>query len=281
MAIRLLLTDIDGTVLPRGAERVSERLVRAMRAAVDAGMLVGPCSGRGYSWVQPFFWNDPACYATCVATNGLQVYLGGECVLQKTLPADGLARMLDVVRSTLRAGMLVFDGALPLLVHGDRDDLARVFPAYGASCKRVDSLPDFPVIKANVFTGGSPEDSVALVGRINAEVASLDVDHAMSCFSNVMPRGWNKGAAIRWLCEREGIAPEEVVAFGDANNDLSMFAAVPNSVAVAGATPDAAAAARWHIGRCEDDAVAAAIERIVAGAELCDAARPTQPVSCS
>jgi hydroxymethylpyrimidine pyrophosphatase-like HAD family hydrolase len=44
-----------------------------------------------------------------------------------------------------------------------------------------------------------------------------------------------------------------------------MFEAVPNSVAVANATDEAAAAARWHIGRCEDDAVALAIEALVAG----------------
>ena len=58
---------------------------------------------------------------------------------------------------------------------------------------------------------------------------------------------------------------DEVVVFGDADNDLPMFAAVENPVAVAGATPEAAEAARWHIGACEDDAVAAAIEALAAG----------------
>ena len=55
------------------------------------------------------------------------------------------------------------------------------------------------------------------------------------------------------------------MVFGDAGNDLPLFSAVPNSVAVANAQPEAAAAARWHIGRCEDDAVAAAIEALAAG----------------
>ena len=53
--------------------------------------------------------------------------------------------------------------------------------------------------------------------------------------------------------------------FGDAGNDLAMFEVVGHPVAVAGATPEAAAAARWHIGRCEDDAVAQAIEALAAG----------------
>ena len=46
----------------------------------------------------------------------------------------------------------------------------------------------------------------------------------------------------------------------------TLLEAVPNSVAVAGATPEAAATARWHVGACEDDAVAAAIEALAAGA---------------
>lgn len=265
MSVRLILADIDGTVLPRGAERVSERTVAAFRAAADAGILVGPSSGRGYAWVQPFFWNDAACYRTCIATNGLQVYTQGHCALQKTLPPEALAAMSAIVASEPRAGLLVFDGAKPLLLHGDRDDLTRVFPNYGKTCEKVDALPDFPVVKANVYTGGTADDAAQLVARINAEVVALDVDRALPTFSNVMPRGWNKGAAIEWLCEREGIDLADVVVFGDADNDLSMFAAVPNSVAVSGATAPAAAAARWHIGACEDDAVAAAIEALVAG----------------
>jgi hydroxymethylpyrimidine pyrophosphatase-like HAD family hydrolase len=44
-----------------------------------------------------------------------------------------------------------------------------------------------------------------------------------------------------------------------------MLAHTPNGVAVEGSAPDAAAAARWHIGRCEDEAVAAAIEALAAG----------------
>jgi hydroxymethylpyrimidine pyrophosphatase-like HAD family hydrolase len=38
--------------------------------------------------------------------------------------------------------------------------------------------------------------------------------------------------------------------------------AVPNSVAVANATPEAAAAARYHIGRCDEDGVAKALEEL-------------------
>ena len=265
MAIKLILTDIDGTILPRGQHAVSPRTVAAFHAALDAGIFVGPASGRGYAWIPDFFGGDTACCATALATNGMQVYVRGEKVMEQTLPPAALERIRQIVAETPRAGLLVFDELTPLLVMGAVSDLSVAFPSYAKKCVVTEGLPDFPVVKANVFVGTSADDAAALVARLNAEVTELDVDRALPTYSNVQPRGWNKGAAVRWLAERLGVGLDEVVVFGDADNDLPMLTAVPNSVAVAGATPEAAAAARWHVGACEDDAVAAAIEALAAG----------------
>lgn len=264
-SVRLVLTDIDGTILPRGAREVSSRTRAAFRAAREAGIEVGPASGRGYAWATGFFGDDVSCCSTVLATNGMQIYLHGEKALERTLPADALARVRAIVAETPHAGLLVFDDATPLLVEGSREDLAPAFPAYAEACVGTPELPAFPVVKANVYVGTTPDDMAALVARLNAEVTELFVDRAMPTFSNMQPRGWNKGAAVRWLAERLGVGLDEVVVFGDADNDLPMFEAVPNSVAVSGATPEAAAAARWHIGACEDDAVAEAIEALARG----------------
>ena len=265
MGTRLILTDIDGTILPRGRHEVSARTVAAFRAAIDAGLWVGPASGRGYAWIPDFFGGDAACCATALATNGMQVYLGGEKVMEQTLEPDALERLRKIVAATPGAGLVCFDDATPLLVEGSRDVLAAHFPAYAERCRETRALPDFPVVKANVFTGAGEWAAAELVARLNAEVPELDVDRAMPTYSNIMPRGWNKGAAVAWMAERLGVELDDVVVFGDADNDLPMFSAVRNSVAVAGATPEVAAAARWHVGACEDDAVAAAIEALAAG----------------
>lgn len=263
--IRLILSDIDNTILPRGAERVSPRTVAAFRAAIGAGLLVGPSTGRGISWIPPFFGGDAACCATAVATNGLQIYLGGEKVLEKTLDPEALEHLRALVAEVPHAGLIVFDGGTPLLVEGSRDDLRVAFPAYGEACVPVDRLPDKPVIKCNVFSNLDEPQMAELVRMLNAEVPELDIDRALPNSSNVMKHGWNKGAAVRWLCDRLGIGLDEVVVFGDADNDLPMFHAVPNAVAVANATRPAAEAARWHIGACADDAVAGAIEALARG----------------
>ena len=265
MAVKLILTDIDGTILPAGEKTVSPRTVAAIHAALDAGIAVGPASGRGYAWIPDFFGGDAACCATALATNGLQVYVGGEKVMEQTLDRGALERLRAIVSETPHAGLACFDGLTPLVAAGTRDDLTRAFPVYGARCVELGRLPDFAVVKANVFSGAGSDAMADLVARLNAEIAAFDVDRAMPAYSNVMPRGWNKGSAVRWLVERLGVGLDEVVVFGDANNDLPMFSVVPNSVAVSGASAEVLAAARWHIGACEDDAVAGVIEALARG----------------
>lgn len=265
MAVKLILTDIDGTILPYGNKQVSERCRAAFHAAMDAGILVGPASGRFFSWIPNFFGGDEACCQTALATNGMQVYLDGQKVLQKELPAVELARIMEVLRDVPRAGLLVFEGSTPLLVQGRREDLAIAFPAYAKTCEDADVLPREGITKANVFLVGDLERTREVVSMLDAVSPALDLDVPQPMFSNVVPAGWSKGSALLWLCERVGVRPEETVVFGDAGNDLQMFAVTPNSVAVANALPEAASAARYHIGDVRDDAVPAAIEALARG----------------
>lgn len=265
MAVRLLLSDIDGTILPKGATRVSERTLSVFRLAMDAGLYAGPASGRGRDWIPPFFGGDEALCATCLATNGLQVYLDGELVHEECQPREALEAVVPVVESTPGAGLICFDGPTPLLVAGRRQDLARSFEAYARTCVESAGVPGFPVVKAAVFVAADMDGTQELVARLREEVPALDFDLALPGYSNVMPHGYDKGTGVRLLCDELGIGVDEVVAFGDADNDLPMFSVVRDSVAVANSTPEAAAAARWHIGRCEEDAVAVAIEAVARG----------------
>ena len=262
--IKLILSDIDGTILPYGAACVSERTRRAFHAALDAGIHIGPASGRGFSYVPRAFGGDAACTATCLATNGMQVYLDGQLVHQAALPPEPLAHMAELLRDIDHAGLLCFEDGAPLLVEGDVADLAMSFPSYAQASRDVDGVPDHPIEKANVFVGGTMQDTQAVLEFLRANVDGLDFNLPMVGFLNILPVGWSKAGGIDVLCAELGIGLDQVVVFGDGGNDVEMLEHVPNSVAVEDAAPEAAAAARWHIGRCEEDSVAQVIEDIVA-----------------
>ena len=262
--MRLIMTDIDGTILPWGDQVVPEETRQAIREAQAAGCVVGPASGRARQWIAPFFEGEEECYGTCIAVNGLEVWVDGELALKKTMDSAALERVAEVLSEVPGAGLLCFVGGDPILVTGERADLSAAFPRYGAICSE-GPVPAGAVEKANVFVNGDLAETRSVVARFNDEVNGLDFDVAQPGFSNVMPAGWNKGQALLWLRDRLGVAPEDVFVFGDAGNDLALFAATENSVAVANALPEAAAAARWHIGPVQEGSMAAAIRALAAG----------------
>ena len=96
---------------------------------------------------------------------------------------------------------------------------------------------------------------------VNARIPELSLvfPSMKATVIDVSPAGWDKGSAVRVMAEAMGIGLDEVAVFGDSQNDLAMIQSVPNSVAVSNASPEVAAAARWHIGACADDAVADAL----------------------
>ncbi|MCC6103052.1 MAG: HAD family hydrolase [Atopobiaceae bacterium] len=260
--IRLILTDIDNTILPHGESRVSERTVSSFHRALDAGIHIGPASGRGIDWIPPFFGGDATCCSTCLATNGLQVYLDGRLIHEEHSARSALREAATILKEVPHAGLLCFKGGTPLLVTGEREDLAAVFPTYARVCVPVEDVPDFPIIKSNVFISSDDKTARELVARLNREVEGLDFDYALPGFSNIMPHGYNKGTGVCMLCDALGIDTSEAVVFGDAENDLPMFSVVPDCVAVANAQSSVRDAARWHIGPCDEDAVAQAVEAL-------------------
>lgn len=262
--MKLLLSDIDGTLLPWGHHVVSQHTRTVLHRALDAGLIVGPASGRGYAWIRRIFDHDDACYATALATNGMQIYYQGKQLYEKKLPLEALEHICTISASFPHTGLLCFDGSEPLLVAGEARDVARSFPDY-ASCHAASVGALQRVIKASVFCGAGPDDHRAYVEELRREIPELDIDFSRPTFSNVMPAGWNKGTAVTYLQTYLGIDPYDVFVFGDADNDIPMFQAVENSVAVSTATPQAAAAARWHIGSADEEAVPAALECFIAG----------------
>lgn len=172
---------------------------------------------------------------------------------------------MDVLAEEPGAGIVAFDGTVPYLCCGDVGDLTAVMPGYAKACRPLGCLPDFDALKVNVFAPRDMPATVEFCERLNRSIEGIDFDVPMAGYLNIMPAGWNKGTALQFLCDHVGISVEEAVVFGDAGNDLTMFRVAGHPVAVGNATPEASAAARWHIGRCEDDAVAAAIEALAAG----------------
>jgi hydroxymethylpyrimidine pyrophosphatase-like HAD family hydrolase len=78
------------------------------------------------------------------------------------------------------------------------------------------------------------------------------------------PEG-TKASALRFLCERWGIQPERVLAFGDADNDIDMLRFAGHGVAVGGMTSEVREAADRVVPGVNEDGVASYVETLLGG----------------
>ena len=73
----------------------------------------------------------------------------------------------------------------------------------------------------------------------------------------------DKASALRDLCRRHGVAPEDVAAIGDGMNDLAMLAFAGIAVAPANARPAVLEYADLVVPTNDEDGVARALEVLV------------------
>lgn len=278
MPIRLIATDLDGTLL-RPDLSVSPRTRRALAAARAAGLGTVPVTARQPHGVRPVA--EAAGFggwALC-ANGALGVHLEtGEVLFEQHLApeaAQTLARALgERVPGTLfvsvreRGEVFVAQAGYAALAHFE--DHKREPAEMGAhTLEDVLAAPSLKFI-ARHPTRPAPE----LLAEVRAlGLSGLSATHSGAPFVEIHAEGVSKAWGLAQLCARLGVAREEVLAFGDAPNDAEMLAWAGRGVAMGNAAPGAREAAAEVTGTNEEDGVAQVIERLLA-----DSPTPLSPL---
>ncbi|WP_405937775.1 Cof-type HAD-IIB family hydrolase [Streptomyces sp. NBC_00726] len=269
VAPRLIATDLDGTLL-RDDKTVSDRTVRALAAAEEAGVEVFFVTGR------PARWMDVV--SDHVHGHGLAICANGAAVADlhaggRLMKVRGLERetALDVVHA-LRAAAPGTSFAVELAtgIHYE--------PAYppfyldpGATVAVAEKLlyeetagDGAPVLKLLARHGDLDPDEFLALARAAAGERATFTRSSPTALIEVSGPGVSKASTLELCCAERGIAAAEVVAFGDMPNDVEMLSWAGASYAMGNAHPAALAAASGRTVTNNEDGVAVVIERILA-----------------
>ena len=264
--IRLVLSDMDDTIVPLGADGVSERMRAAVHACLDAGVRFAPATGRDPDGLERFFRGDTACYATMLASNSKVITLDGRLLREVFLDNDEVVRTCEMLEREPDCLCVYRVGEDDFAYGTTEAGFGEVADVFAPTVKVTDRLPEGRVIALTIIHAVSPERQAEVRAMVEDTCPGLEcLSPALGVF-DVVPRGWNKASGMQVLMDEMGITADEVCVFGDSENDVPLLVACPNSVAVANAMPSAAFAARHHIGACKDDAVADALLDIAAAA---------------
>lgn len=266
--IRLICLDMDGTLLDDDHATVPPRNVAALRAAAERGAAVTIASGRAWSLLRGVNAQlGVTRYA--VLSNGAAVLdvETGEWLYRRPLDPDARRAVLT----------LLLDWGLPFEVYCEgenyiqRDRAERVIgsalsPEFAQVLRTCSHFPEDlnaalegkDVEKIHIFRV-PPERRQELLDAAEAW-GPLAVTTSFGENMELTAPGVNKGTAVQALCARLDLAPEQVMAFGDAGNDLELLRWAGWSFAMGNASDEAKAAARYTTGSNREGGVGMAVE---------------------
>ncbi|WP_229067365.1 HAD family hydrolase [Actinoplanes sp. DH11] len=251
---RLVATDIDGTLI--NSERdVSPRTLEVLARVPVPVVLV---TGRPLRWLDQLNSQLPS-PLPAVCANGAVIYDpdNDEILRAHSMPVELLLdvtkRLRDAVPDVVLA-VEVEDGrsfrheqAWPLRWEGDHRIQVIGSP---------EELTSVPAVKLLARSAtADPDEFLELVSRTLGGVAEA-TRSASSALVEISAAGVTKAAGLAWLCERDGITAEQVVAFGDMPNDIPMLTWAGRAVAMGNAHPAVRAVADDVCATNDEDGVA-------------------------
>ncbi|MCK7623316.1 HAD family hydrolase [Streptomyces sp. RS10V-4] len=279
---RLIATDLDGTLL-HDDKTVSERTITALAAAEAAGIEVFFVTGRPARWMDVVSDHVHG-HGLAICANGAAVvdlHRGNRIVeaspLEQAVALDVVHALrgaapgtsfavertsgihyepqyppffLDPAAVIAPAEKLLAEGFAPPVVHGPEDR---------------PGIADQPVLKLLAHHPELDPDAFLSLARATAGHLASFTRSSPTALLEISGPGVSKAGTLARCCAERGIAPEEVVAFGDMPNDIEMLTWAGTSYAMANAHPDVLAATTHRTESNNDDGVAVVIERILQG----------------
>jgi hypothetical protein len=275
MSIRLIAMDLDGTLLDEECHFTAMDAA-AIRQAQERGLIIVLASGRPPQMIYPTAEKLGVC-GPLIAYNGAAVYdnclPGAKRFFHCALPAQYADELIDYAhRERFQLNYVLDD----VIYAEDAPDLRPYAELYAA---RTSALFTYVPSLAQ-FKGNSPTKTLIVTERADpAHPDPRDRDELFKYWKNrwdnevyVTPsqpefleflnKAVSKGTALAMVAEHCGVAQEEVLALGDAENDAPMLAWAGIGAAVANASQAAKAVANYVSPfTCLQSAVAEAIER--------------------
>ena len=271
MKYRLVALDLDGTLLDSQLQIRSET-IEALRRVRAQGVQVMIVTGRHHVAAYPY-WHQLGLDSPAICCNGAYVY---DFRTHKPLAGNPLTR--EESRALLK---LVRKHAINTLIYIDE---AMVYEAASTSSPfimkwaatlpeglrpRIECVESYEQLIEEVDTiwkfASSGDDRDAM----RAFVDDIEQNIGLSCEMSgdyrldIARAGNSKGARLaQWIAE-QGIAREEVIAFGDQNNDFEMLRLAGMGVAMGNSHAEVQPCADWVTGTNDSDGIAQALHRFV------------------
>ncbi|MGN0465611.1 MAG: HAD family hydrolase [Lachnospiraceae bacterium] len=234
MDIKLLASDMDGTLLQNGAKRPTKEAFELIHQLKENRIVFVAASGRQYHSLRELFAPiaDEIAY---VCENGCLAVYQDEILYQAKLPDEIAREIFETVESNPRYIALPGGANAAYLLRKEGrekiEDLMLNYFKY--NMEWIDDFSDIPedTIKVAVYCpDGVKKEDVEFFEEKFGDVASVATSGTV--WIDLMPKNITKKVGLEKLAARLDISIEDCMAVGDEYNDYEMLSTVGHPVAM-------------------------------------------------
>ena len=267
--VKLVVVDEDGTFLDLGGEGFSrERFGRVFARMRDAGCRFAVATSNQSFQVEEIF-GELAPRISIIASNGAFVRPEGNNVQVSVAAKTAVERVLAAHEAHPEIPLCAVCAGGAFCERGADADFVEEMAMYSHNMHLVGSLAD-PEAREDVLMYWSRVNAGQLAGSVSLfreavgnamDVVDSGVDGDFGYF-DVIQRGLSKASGVRALLGRFGLNESQVMAFGDAGNDLEMIRLAGVGVAMGNASDEVKAAADLVCDPCREQGVLKVLEEV-------------------
>lgn len=271
--IRLIVSDLDGTLL-NNEKKISERTLNAILEAKKQGIRICMASGR-YDTMMSIYSDAVKGCDYLLSCNGAMVKneQNHEVLFSACIPVEGVRKILNYFRvKQLKFMMYGYDS---IYYEKNQTSMKKRIDDYEALTIEV-NLPKKLTYQAidleeslnyeNIVKIVAYESSQDVIEQIRQFVGTLEeccIDSTGYGIYGIFHKSVSKQVGIDAIKADMKITDQEVMIFGDWDNDLSMFESGGICVGMANASPLIKEKATFLTLSNEEDGVAIVIERLL------------------
>lgn len=252
--IRLIATDIDGTLVEDGTTVINTEIYDIILKLREKGIQFAVASGRNWNSIENLF--KPVCEKIFyISDNGAYIGMKGRNLFLYTLEKNISNEFIDAIKENPKLIVIASGKDIYYTDTKDKDFLKWVSEGYKASIKIVDNLTevDESFVKISAYAADSiSKEASYIIDRFGER---LSIRYSGKMWLDCMPLGVSKGMGIKTIQEALGISDDETMTFGDQDNDIEMFKASYYSYSVENAVKAAKQTARFMADKNTADGV--------------------------
>lgn len=234
--IRLIATDIDGTLVKESTSTIYPEMLDAIRQWTDRGNYFCVASGRQYYSIRHMFEevSDRIIY---LAENGAHVRYQDKDILVQKMRRDYVEQIMAQLRTYYDTCDVVVSSTNGSLLETKNEKFLQFFAnGYHNKYRIVEDVlaEGLDIMKIAIYREGSIRNlgETVLIPQWQDKVKTCMAGEEWVDF---MDASVDKGNALKVIQDFLGVSRGETMAFGDNDNDLGLLAAAGESYAVANA----------------------------------------------